>query len=110
MQAFSRLENRMDLKDFTLLANAYRIKLHDFAVMKFDVAKALSKYFSVSAPGEAGPSLKQSYLKLTVLLGLFRRRATSWPARSCRALVSSSALTSRSRRRRSRTSPQVILF
>lgn len=55
----------MDLKDFTLLANAYRIKLHDFAVMKFDVAKALSKYFSVSAPGEAGPSLKQSYLKLT---------------------------------------------
>lgn len=110
MQAFSRLDNKMDLKDFTLLANAYRIKLHDFAIIKFDVAKNLAKYISVSAPGEAGPSLKQSYLRLTVFNGLCRRRVTSWLERSCRAWDSSSALISRSRRRRYKTSPLVKML
>ena len=51
----------MNEKDFILLAN-------DFAIMKFEAAAIVSKYLSVSAPGEAGPSVKQSYIKLTVIV------------------------------------------
>lgn len=63
--AFNKLNNQMNEKDFILLANAYRLKLHDFAIMKFEAASIVSKYLSVSAPGEAGPSVKQSFIKLT---------------------------------------------
>lgn len=62
---FNKVNNQMKEKDFIFLVNAYRLKLHDFAIAKFEIAQSLSKYLSVSAPGLAGPHLKQSYLKFT---------------------------------------------
>jgi hypothetical protein len=56
----------MKEKDFVFLVNAYRLKLHEFAIAKFEIAQTLDKYLSVSAPGLASPNLKQSYLKFTV--------------------------------------------
>lgn len=56
----------MGFNDFALLANSQTFKLHDLAIAKFEVSKLLGKYLSVSAPGEAGPSVKQSYLRLVV--------------------------------------------
>lgn len=56
----------MSEDDFILLASGYRFKLHQFAIAKFEIAKKIKKYYSVTAPGEAGPSLKQSFLKFSV--------------------------------------------
>ena len=66
MEAFQINEDKLSQKDFALLVNAYRLQALDFAFAKFDIAKRFNKYLSVSAPGEAGPSIKQSYLKLMV--------------------------------------------
>lgn len=57
----------MNLTDFTLLCHAARYKLYDFAIAKFNAEKYLNKYLLVSAPGEAAPSIKQSYMRLKVL-------------------------------------------
>jgi hypothetical protein len=56
----------MKQQDFTLLCHAARYKLYDYAIAKFNAEKYLNKYLLVSAPGEAAPCLKQSFLRLKV--------------------------------------------
>lgn len=56
----------MNLKDFTMLCYAAKYKLYDLAIMKFRAELYLNKYLMVSAPGEAAPSVKQSYIRLKV--------------------------------------------
>lgn len=109
MQAFSRVNDQMKEKDFVLLVNAYRLKLHEFAIAKFEISQVIDKYLSVSAPGQASPDLKQSYIKFSVPVIPLRRRLTNWPRRRCTPFHSSSASTSRSRRRRSKSSMRVFL-
>lgn len=67
----------MKEKDFVLLVNAYRLKLHEFAIAKFEISQVIDKYLSVSAPGQASPEVKQSYLKFTVSPSLLRLRLRS---------------------------------
>ena len=54
----------MNLQDFTLLALGQDIQLAHIAVNKFSFEKEFGKYLSVTAPGEAAPNIKQSYIKL----------------------------------------------
>lgn len=63
----------MDKEDFKLLANAYQFKWHELAIAKFEVYQSVSKYFTVTSIGEAGPNIKRSFIKLTVDLILFRQ-------------------------------------
>jgi len=55
----------MNEADFILLASGYKLQLHHLAVAKFEFAKIVRKYYNVTAPGEAGPSLKQSFIKFS---------------------------------------------
>lgn len=59
-------EGKMNLADFTMLCHGARYNVYNFVVAKFNAAKYLNKYLLVSAPGEAAPSIKQSYIRLKV--------------------------------------------
>ena len=65
----------MDLAHFTELVQGTKYNLADFVTAKFNIEQVLNKYLLVSAPGEASPIVKRSYLKLKVALVLFRLMA-----------------------------------
>lgn len=87
IQAFESFQNgKINQKDFILLVQGSRYKLVDFAIAKFELERYLNKYLNVSAPGEAVPSLKKSFIKLKVSLILLRHIAMSRKKRSCTLL------------------------
>jgi hypothetical protein len=75
-------------------------------ITKFEAAKFLDKYKSVSAPGAAGPNEKQSFIKLTVLLMLLRQKVETIPSISTLSALSSE-WTSHYNNRKSRRSSRV---
>jgi hypothetical protein len=72
MQVFANAhDNKINFTDFSLLYHAHTLSksvpaVLDAVIYKFEAAKFLDKYLSVSAPGAADAILKQSYLKLLV--------------------------------------------
>ena len=87
IQAFETFQDgKINQKDFILLVLSSRYNLVDFAITKFELEKYLNNYLNVSAPGEAVPSLKKSFIKLKVSLILWRHIAMSRKKRSCTLL------------------------
>ena len=56
----------MNLTDFSMLCYSAKYNLYDIVLAKFSAEQYLNKYLLVSAPGEAAPSVKQSYIRLKV--------------------------------------------
>ena len=72
-QAFNSLPlHKMNLTDFKLLCHAARYNLYDLVFTKFAAEQFFNKYLNVSAPGQAAPGVKKSYLRLKVSLLLPR--------------------------------------
>lgn len=71
-------DNKINFSDFSLLYHAHTLSGTVPAVVeavnaKFNAAKFLDKYLSVSAPGAVDAILKQSYIKLLVMYVQIRR-------------------------------------
>ena len=69
MQSFQSLPGqKMNQSNFTMLVYGIKFKMTDLVMMKSGVEQSLNKYLGVSAPGQAAPDIKRSFLRFRVNL------------------------------------------